>query len=125
MNIQFCDIAGQERFGSMTKIYYKGATVGLIVFDVNQPKTFSSIDKWAHDIRTKWSDPFPILLVGLRCLQQDPSESTSPEEPPSPTQVQEKVTALCLHDYFEVQDDGTGINKLLDGIVAMCLRMGE
>lgn len=47
------DIAGQERFGSMTRAYYRGAIGAFIVYDVTRPSTFQSVLKWKKDIDTK------------------------------------------------------------------------
>jgi len=66
VSLQLWDIAGQERFGTMTPIYYKKAVGALIVFDVNEPRTFLAVHNWVTDIKEKLrpSDDIPILLVG-------------------------------------------------------------
>ncbi len=38
--IQLWDVPGHERFGGMTKTYYKYAHGALIVFDLSRPETF-------------------------------------------------------------------------------------
>jgi len=40
------DIAGQERFGNMTRVYYKEAVGAFIVFDVTRKDTFQAVEKW-------------------------------------------------------------------------------
>uniref|UniRef100_A0A6B2LLX8 Ras-related protein Rab n=1 Tax=Arcella intermedia TaxID=1963864 RepID=A0A6B2LLX8_9EUKA len=116
LRIQLWDIAGQERFGNMTRVYYKETTVGVIVFDVNLPNTFTSIDKWAQDIRTKWTSPFPLVLVGYWCVCPNSNSI-------SPSQAQETALAEGFHGYYEVGEDGTGVDKLLAGIVALSVKM--
>jgi len=39
------DIAGHERFGCMTHVYYKYAIAALVVFDLTRPATFEAVTK--------------------------------------------------------------------------------
>ena len=47
--------AGQERFGNMTRVYYKEALGAIIVFDVTRVASFEAVQKWKADIDTKVS----------------------------------------------------------------------
>jgi hypothetical protein len=40
IRLQLWDIAGQERFSSMTRVYYKQATACVIIFDITRRSTF-------------------------------------------------------------------------------------
>ena len=42
----FYDLAGQEKFNSITTAYYRSARGAIIMYDVTRPSTFKSIDKW-------------------------------------------------------------------------------
>ena len=46
-------LAGQERFGNMTRVYYKEAVAAFIVFDVTRVSTFEAVAKWKADIDSK------------------------------------------------------------------------
>jgi len=81
--LQLWDIAGQERFGGMTKIYYKKAVGALIVFDVTDLKTFHAVENWVNDIREKLrgSPDIPIILLGNKCdLVKDGKYTVSQEQ---------------------------------------------
>lgn len=71
VRLQLWDIAGQERFGSMTRAYYKGAQGAFLVFDVNSPKTFECILRWKDDLDTKVrlrdGTKVPCLLLANKC----------------------------------------------------------
>lgn len=71
VRLQLWDIAGQERFGSMTRVYYKDAVGAFLVFDVNRPKTFESVMRWKADLDTKVSlsdgSNIPCLLLANKC----------------------------------------------------------
>ncbi|XP_049768306.1 ras-related protein Rab-32-like [Schistocerca cancellata] len=71
VNLQLWDIAGHERFGYMTKVYYKYASGAAIVFDVSRIATFHSAQKWLNDIREKVTQqdgtPIPTVLLANKC----------------------------------------------------------
>ena len=58
---------GQERFGNMTRVYYKEAVGAFIVFDVTRGSTFESVAKWKQDLDTKVQlpdgSPIPCVLL--------------------------------------------------------------
>eukprot|EP01120_Amphizonella_sp_Union-15-10_P008527 TRINITY_DN307_c0_g1_i2.p1 TRINITY_DN307_c0_g1~~TRINITY_DN307_c0_g1_i2.p1 ORF type:complete len:161 (-),score=19.01 TRINITY_DN307_c0_g1_i2:25-507(-) len=68
VRLQLWDIAGQERFGHMTRVYYKDAVGAMIVYDVTRPNTFDAVVKWKEDIDKKvffpgTKDPIPVILL--------------------------------------------------------------
>eukprot|EP01120_Amphizonella_sp_Union-15-10_P001862 TRINITY_DN12007_c0_g1_i1.p1 TRINITY_DN12007_c0_g1~~TRINITY_DN12007_c0_g1_i1.p1 ORF type:complete len:223 (-),score=22.43 TRINITY_DN12007_c0_g1_i1:63-731(-) len=68
VRLQLWDIAGQERFGSMTRIYYKEAVGAMVFFDVTRINTFETTKKWKIDIDAKvklpgTENPIPVVLV--------------------------------------------------------------
>ena len=67
VRLQLWDIAGQERFGSMTRVYYKEAVGALLVFDVTRLSTFDAVSKWKADlddkVRLPDGEPIPVVLL--------------------------------------------------------------
>ncbi len=59
---------GQERFGSMTRVYYKEAAGAFIVFDVTRSSTFEAVKIWKKDLDNKCfgpdGSPVPAVLLG-------------------------------------------------------------
>ncbi|KAM4620373.1 ras-related protein Rab-38 [Polymixia lowei] len=53
IRLQLWDIAGQERYGNMTRVYYREAVGALVVFDVTRSSTFDAVLKWKNDLDTK------------------------------------------------------------------------
>merc|ERR1719367_1403195 len=54
IRLQLWDIAGQERFSSMTRAYYKGTMGAIIVFDYTNANTYqAAIDRWKKDLDDK------------------------------------------------------------------------
>lgn len=58
---------GQERFTSMTRLYYRDASACVIMFDVTNVSTFSNSQKWKQDLDSKLVLPdgsaVPCLLL--------------------------------------------------------------
>ena len=67
INVQLWDIAGQERFAGLSRIFYTHAVAAIIVFDLFDIKSFESAVNWKQDIDAKVflpsGDPIPVLLL--------------------------------------------------------------
>ncbi|XP_028323068.1 ras-related protein Rab-32-like [Gouania willdenowi] len=53
IRLQLWDIAGQERYGNMTRVYYREAVGAMVVFDVTRASTFDAVLKWKNDLDSK------------------------------------------------------------------------
>jgi Ras-related protein Rab-32 len=85
VRLQLWDIAGQERFGSMTHAYYKGASAAFIVYDKTKLATFEGAGKWKADIDAKVTlpnkQPIPVVLLANKCdLPDDPHFKKTADE---------------------------------------------
>ncbi|EAY08676.1 Ras family protein [Trichomonas vaginalis G3] len=64
VDLDILDMDGNEKYSSLTKIYFKGAFIVILVFDLTQRKTFEDLTSWLDDIRT-FCDPNCIVqLIG-------------------------------------------------------------
>mmetsp|Transcript_18071 Transcript_18071/g.31169 ORF Transcript_18071/g.31169 Transcript_18071/m.31169 type:complete len:205 (+) Transcript_18071:58-672(+) len=61
---QIWDPAGNERYRSITKAYYRGADAVVIVFDVTNEASFNSVGSWIKDIDEEGLEAIPKVLVG-------------------------------------------------------------
>ncbi|XP_077449237.1 ras-related protein Rab-38b isoform X2 [Stigmatopora argus] len=73
VRLQLWDIAGQERFGNMTRVYYREATGAMIVFDVTRPSTFEAVLRWKEDLDSKLTSGdgrgVATILLANKCEQ--------------------------------------------------------
>ncbi|XP_028656244.1 ras-related protein Rab-38-like [Erpetoichthys calabaricus] len=73
VRLQLWDIAGQERFGNMTRVYYREAMGAFIVFDITRPSTFEAVMKWKEDLDSKLTlsngTNVPAVLLANKCDQ--------------------------------------------------------
>ena len=60
-------LAGQERFSSMTRVYYRDSQAGVIMFDLSRRSTFLNVAKWKKDLDEKCRQPdgstVPCILL--------------------------------------------------------------
>uniref|UniRef100_A0A1B0FIU8 Rab32 n=1 Tax=Glossina morsitans morsitans TaxID=37546 RepID=A0A1B0FIU8_GLOMM len=84
VRLQLWDIAGQERFGNMTRVYYKEAVGAFIVFDVTRSGTFDCVSKWKEDLDSKVQlpdgTPIPCILLANKCDQEKQGIVTTPDK---------------------------------------------
>ena len=63
---------GQERFGNMTRVYYKEAVGAFIVFDLTRASTFDAVTKWKNDLDLKVQlpdgRPVPCVLLANKVM---------------------------------------------------------
>lgn len=66
---QIWDTAGQERFQSLGVAFYRGADCCVLVYDVNNSKSFEALDSWRDEflIQASPRDPesFPFVSLHL------------------------------------------------------------
>ena len=67
--LQIWDIAGQERYGQMTRVYFLSAVGAMVVCEINKPASFETAVKWKEDLDSKvflpgtTNTPIPCILL--------------------------------------------------------------
>jgi len=64
VKLQIRDKAGQERFRSVTRSYYRGAAGALLVYDITSRDSYNHISSWLADARSLANPDIVIILVG-------------------------------------------------------------
>ena len=44
------DTAGQEKYNSLTKLYFKGASAAIVVYDITERTSFEKAKKWVDEL---------------------------------------------------------------------------
>jgi len=64
IKLQIWDLAGQERFKTITSSYYKEINAIIIIFDVTNKNSYNSIKNWIDNIYMFAPKNIDIILVG-------------------------------------------------------------
>ncbi|MFX0019041.1 MAG: Rab family GTPase [Promethearchaeota archaeon] len=62
--LQVWDTGGEERFGAIRPMYYRGALGAILVFDLTNYASFEHLFKWIEEVRKNINIEIPLLLVG-------------------------------------------------------------
>ena len=79
VKLQIWDTAGQDRFRSITKNYYKGSNGIILIYDVTSLKTFENVKSWVSQIHEEISDKVVIYLVGHKVDMEEERKVTTEE----------------------------------------------
>ncbi len=78
---QLWDTAGQERFQSLGVAFYRGADCCVLVYDVNNSKSFDALDGWRHEFLVLASprdpDNFPFVVLGNKIDVEESKRAVS------------------------------------------------
>ena len=99
VKLMIWDTAGQEKYDSLTEMYFKGASAILVVYDVSDPQSFTKAQTWV----SKLNQSYNLYLVGNKC-----------DLPPKVTNMEaDQYAKLHGIQLFEVSaKDDTGIDEM-------------
>ena len=63
VNFQMWDIAGQERWLNMRRVYYAGSQGAIVVYDLTNPASFHSVDKWVEEFKQHNPGPSAKYII--------------------------------------------------------------
>ncbi|WVF69788.1 hypothetical protein IAT40_004567 [Kwoniella sp. CBS 6097] len=66
VKLQIWDTAGQERFRSMAPIYYRGAHVCVLVYDISDRQSFEDVRSWLEELSRTVPKETVIFVVGAK-----------------------------------------------------------
>lgn len=64
IKLQCWDTAGQDRFRSIVRSYYRGAAGALLVYDITRRESFDHVTQWLNEARQNADPELIITLVG-------------------------------------------------------------
>lgn len=67
VKLQIWDTAGQERFRTITSAYYRGVMGVVLVYGVDDMKSFNNIEMWIQQIGKQSRSDSVKVLIGNKC----------------------------------------------------------
>ena len=111
IKLQIWDTAGQDRFRSINKNYYKGANGIIIIYDVTNPQTYENVKIWISQIREEANPNVVIYLAGNKI-------DIPEEERIVKTEDGQKIADEFNLTFFETSaKDGINVNEAFESLV--------
>ena len=124
VKLQLWDTAGKERFRSITRAYYHGAYLFLVVFSVRSRASFEGLRAWLTDIRLRADTPERfIAIVGNQCDGDSDGDGDEASSRDVPRDEAARFAATHGVPYYEVSakhDDGE-IDRMMQALTATTL----
>lgn len=67
VRLNIFDTAGQERYRSITRSYYRDAHGVILVYDITRRSTFLNIERWLKDVSEFCPQNVIIMVIGNKC----------------------------------------------------------
>ena len=71
IRLQIWDTCGQEDYKSLVQNFYRGSVLAIIVYAINDFKSFQSIENWVKQLKQYSSPDIKIFLIGNKCDLED------------------------------------------------------
>ena len=106
ISLDIWDTAGQEKYKSLTKFFYKDAMCAILVYDTTQRESFENMkDYWLKQLQEFGSKNIILGVAGNKCDMYEKEEISENEA---------KAFADQIGAFFEITSakNNTGINEL-------------
>ncbi len=106
ISVDIWDTAGQEKYKSLTKFFYKDAAVAILVYDITSKETFENMKKfWYEQLQEFGSKKIILGIAGNKCDMYEREEVNENDA---------KEFAESKGAFFEITSakNNTGINEL-------------
>ena len=77
IKVQLWDTAGQDRYRTIAKNYYKGSHGILLLYDVTKLNSFENIRDWIRDIKEEVYEKTIIFLIGNKIDKNEERKITT------------------------------------------------
>ena len=108
--IKLWDIAGQEKYKNLTKLFTKEAKIAILVYWIDNEKSFNSLDNWLKLVNCINEDDLVLGIAGNKSdLASDKTISNERGE-----EYAKKIRAI-FKSTSAMMEDG-GIEELIDNL---------
>ena len=122
--LRLVDTAGQERYMSMPRNYYKNSDGILLLYDVESKESFKNIEIWMNDIKEytdKKDDNIVIYLIGNK-IDLIYNYNNKDEEKVTKEEIEELANSLKVKYYDISCKWNLNIEEVMARIILDCLK---
>ncbi|EMP27002.1 Ras-related protein Rab-17 [Chelonia mydas] len=106
IKLEIWDTAGQEKYHSVCRLYYRGANAALLVYDIARKATFARAKQWLRELEKEFlHDEIVIVLVGNKtdlAAQREVTFEEAEEFAKSRSLIYMETSAKSNHHVTEV-----------------------
>jgi small GTP-binding protein len=120
ISLKIWDTAGQERFRSVATQYIKSCDGLLIVYAINDRKSFEKIDDWLKEVEEKKNTNYnvPLVLIGNKIDLEKEREVSFQEG--------EKLAQIYNMEFFECSaKDNINVNECFNCLIELIFQLYE
>jgi small GTP-binding protein len=71
IRLQIWDTCGQEMYRSLVNGFYRSSSLAILVYSIDNDKSFKSLESWLNEIREKGNPNIKIFLIGNKIDLED------------------------------------------------------
>lgn len=79
ITVKLWDTAGQEKYMSLTQMYFKGTDIAILTYDITQKNTFEKLSVWDEALANNGITGKQVIIVGNKSDLEEKRE-VSPDE---------------------------------------------
>ncbi|MGQ4892189.1 MAG: Rab family GTPase [Candidatus Njordarchaeia archaeon] len=118
-SLQIWDLSGQEQYRFLIDVFFRGAKIAILVFDLSRPQTLYNLTKWAQILREGAGPKIPTIVIGNK---KDIERKVTQEE----IQSRIKELGLPILKYFETSAaKNEGVVEVFDYLKGLFLSLGK
>lgn len=119
ITLDIWDTAGQEKFRSLNKIFFKDAEIALLVYDITKKQTFDELKNfWVDQVRSFSGEDVLFAIVGNKAdlyTKEEVNENMGQE-------LADEVKGIFAQTSAK---HGTGINDLFQKVVERKIELSQ
>ena len=119
VNLAIWDTAGQEKYRSFTRQYFRGAKAAVLLYDITSAGSFDGAKSWLRELQAELP-PSPqtvLVLVGAK-LDREPERQTPREHAVELANSAKAVYLECS------SKDGTNVDTVFETVAQLLLERG-
>ena len=119
IKVKIWDTAGQEKFKSISTQYIKNCDGILLIYAINNKKTFENIENWLNEIEhKKKKNNIPLVLIGNKIDLEKEREVSFQEG--------EKLAQIYNMEFFECSaKDKINVNECFNCLIELIFQLYE